>query len=68
MTELHIAHANCPLKPVTASLGLACFPAHGADQNSLLRAADEALYASKHAGRNRFTVAAQPQGEVMLAG
>ncbi len=41
---------------VTASLGIACYPAHGASSEELLRHADVALYASKQGGRNRTTV------------
>jgi diguanylate cyclase (GGDEF)-like protein/putative nucleotidyltransferase with HDIG domain len=39
--------------PVTISLGVACYPEHGETAASLLRAADEALYAAKGSGRNR---------------
>ncbi len=39
--------------PVTISFGLASFPTHGETAASLLRAADEALYAAKDSGRNR---------------
>jgi diguanylate cyclase (GGDEF)-like protein/putative nucleotidyltransferase with HDIG domain len=38
---------------VTISIGLATFPDHGETAASLLRAADEALYAAKDSGRNR---------------
>lgn len=38
---------------ITISFGLATFPAHGETAASLLRAADEALYAAKDSGRNR---------------
>lgn len=40
-----------------ASVGVAMFPQHGRDPDSLLRAADDALYAAKDAGRRRFAVA-----------
>jgi two-component system cell cycle response regulator len=51
---------------VTASLGVASAPLHGDDPEALLRAADEALYASKEAGRNRVTEA--PRTPVRLVG
>lgn len=41
---------------VTISMGLAWYPAHGTTQQEILRAADRALYAAKHAGRNRVFV------------
>ncbi len=37
----------------TLSLGLAAFPEHAGDAESLLHAADQALYAAKTRGRNR---------------
>jgi len=37
---------------VTASIGIALFPAHGADAESLFKFADAAVYHAKHAGRN----------------
>jgi diguanylate cyclase (GGDEF)-like protein len=42
--------------PITASAGVATYPGHAGDADTLVRAADEALYASKHAGRNQTTV------------
>ena len=41
--------------PVTASAGVATFPTHASDIASLIKAADEALYESKRAGRDRVT-------------
>jgi len=39
--------------PITISFGLATYPQHGETAASLLRAADEALYAAKESGRDR---------------
>ncbi len=41
------------LGPVTLSLGVALFPEDGSDMESLVHAADAALYEAKKAGRNR---------------
>ncbi len=38
----------------SASLGIALYPQHGEDEVALLRNADAAMYAAKHAGRNTF--------------
>lgn len=44
--------------PITASLGVACYPAPDiADMNDLLKAADAALYQAKTDGRNRVVLA-----------
>jgi len=45
--------------PVTASCGVATYPYDGADVDSLLGAADRALYSAKHAGRNQVFSAEQ---------
>lgn len=41
---------------VGISIGIALFPEHGADVDTLLQHADRALYASKRTGRRRYTV------------
>jgi diguanylate cyclase (GGDEF)-like protein len=43
---------------VTASLGVALFPEHGASMQEVIRAADGALYEAKDKGRNQVIVAA----------
>jgi diguanylate cyclase (GGDEF)-like protein len=45
------------LSGVTASVGLASFPQHAADAESLFRAADTAMYSVKRSGKNRVAVA-----------
>ena len=45
--------------PITASLGVASYPAPGINNlNDLLKAADQALYKAKNSGRNRVVSAA----------
>ncbi|MBM3359231.1 MAG: GGDEF domain-containing protein [Betaproteobacteria bacterium] len=39
----------------TVSIGVACYPDHGADLETVLERADQAMYASKSAGKNRTT-------------
>lgn len=41
------------LVPITVSLGVAVLPDVGNSEESIVKAADSALYAAKHAGRNR---------------
>lgn len=51
---------------VTVSLGLATFSRDARDAQALAAAADEALYAAKHAGRNRLCLY-QPEKPVTFA-
>jgi diguanylate cyclase (GGDEF)-like protein len=46
-----------PLEAITVSGGVAEYPYHGRDAQSLLHAADEALYEAKRQGRNRVAAA-----------
>jgi diguanylate cyclase (GGDEF)-like protein len=41
---------------VTVSIGVALFGLHGSDAATLMRASDEAMYASKHGGRDRVSL------------
>ncbi|NEV64267.1 diguanylate cyclase [Thiorhodococcus minor] len=52
---------------VSASIGVALYPEHGAAMSVLLRAADLAMYAAKHAGKDRVALAGelQPPSESM---
>lgn len=43
-------------RTVTISAGIAVFPEHGTSRDELVRAADEALYAAKQAGRNQIAI------------
>ncbi len=47
-------------RPVTLSIGVAEFPAHGGNRDELIRSADGALYSAKQAGRNRCVLCPEP--------
>ena len=55
--QVVIQHEGRTLDRVTLSIGVAVFPEHASTPEELLRAADECLYRSKAAGRNRVTLA-----------
>jgi diguanylate cyclase (GGDEF)-like protein len=44
-------------RPITASLGIACWPHDGSTREELLAAADAALYAAKAGGRDQARLA-----------
>lgn len=46
-----------PMKKVTISVGISTFPEDGADSQTLIQAADKALYDAKQSGRNVVCVA-----------
>lgn len=60
LAETVIHHEGRRLDPITASIGVAAYPAHALSGHALLSAADAALYRAKRAGRNRICVAADP--------
>jgi diguanylate cyclase (GGDEF)-like protein len=47
------------IQAITVSMGLAYYPVHGQNSQSLLQAADRALYRAKDMGRDRIEVAAE---------
>lgn len=57
-----VASGRWPLRPITASFGVATSGADAARPDLLVRRADQALYRSKHAGRDRVTHALDPEG------
>jgi diguanylate cyclase (GGDEF)-like protein len=59
---LRLEHGGHPLDAITASFGVAIFPQHADNAEALLRAADEALYEAKKAGRNRVVVSQAAAG------
>ena len=53
--------ASPPAEPrITTSQGLACFPEHARDLETLRQLADAALYQAKEQGRNRVVTASPP--------
>lgn len=52
-------HAPNSGEPVTVSIGLAAFPEDGKTHEEIYRAADEAMYQSKQAGKNQVTAYAR---------
>ena len=55
---------------ITASIGMSFFPEDGTDVDTLLRAADSAMYLAKRQGGNRhlYSVAGDPRPDAVLAG
>lgn len=52
--DFTVTHGELVIR-FTLSAGIAAFPAHGADMDTLVHCADVALYRSKNEGRNRVT-------------
>jgi diguanylate cyclase (GGDEF)-like protein len=52
---------------LTVSFGVATFPLHGQAQESVLRAADQALYAAKRLGRNRTVISSAEVPSILAA-
>ena len=50
------------------SIGIACFPEHGDSSDSLIQAADDALYQAKEQGRNRYVAAVPGPPSTVRAG
>lgn len=48
---------------LTASIGVASYPEHGTERETLLRRADETMYNSKRAGKNRVTLVGEPNSQ-----
>ncbi len=58
VAALRVRHLDAGLPPVSLSCGVAIYPDHGSTVDTLLRAADQALYRAKQGGRNRVEPAA----------
>jgi diguanylate cyclase (GGDEF)-like protein len=67
VSEVRPNFRGAGLPGVTVSIGVAIYPKHADSAETLLRAADRALYEAKHQGRNRIVAARRPGGETMAA-
>lgn len=56
VTTLEIPYGGLTLPSISASFGVAAYPLNGKDMDSLVRAADAALYQAKGCGRNCVVV------------
>ncbi|TLM98362.1 MAG: diguanylate cyclase, partial [Actinobacteria bacterium] len=52
---------------LTVSIGLATYPTHAWDKESLLREADDAVYNAKHGGKDRVRAPGHPSARVDAA-
>ena len=64
--ELKLEHLGKPITGVTASIGIAMFPDHAEDSESLMRIVDDLLYEAKRSGRDRIVVSLGPQSSLGL--
>jgi len=56
--QMRLKYEERNLSAITISLGVAAFPEHGTTPDTLIRAADQALYDAKYRGRDRVVAAA----------
>ncbi len=59
--RLRVDHHRRPIGNITVSVGVAAYPNHGLLSREIIRAADGALYVAKRRGRDRVTIADDPQ-------
>ena len=57
IASMEVDYKGRELSTLTVSLGVACYPNHGETMATTIKAADEALYRAKAAGRNRVMMA-----------
>lgn len=67
VAAVRLDHGGTPMPGITLSAGIALYPDHGDTACDVVQAADAALYAAKHAGRDR-THTAGAIGDQTLGG
>jgi diguanylate cyclase (GGDEF)-like protein len=60
ISHMSVKHYGQTLGTITASMGIAAVPGHGTTGEVVIRAADQALYQAKQAGRDRVVIAPLP--------
>jgi diguanylate cyclase (GGDEF)-like protein len=53
LNSLHVPYGHYNLT-ITISMGIACYPSNGDTREAILRAADQAMYGAKEAGRDHI--------------
>jgi len=66
--DMRLEHHGAPIAGVTASIGIAMFPEHAQDSESLVRIVDDLLYEAKRSGRDRIVVRLGAQSSLGLTG
>lgn len=56
ISEMVVEHAGQRLDTISASIGIALFPQHASNAETLMQRADEALYRAKTTGRNQVII------------
>ena len=67
VSETRPLFRNDDRRGITVSIGVAMYPQHAETTETLLRAADRALYEAKHQGRNRIVAARQATLDTSVA-
>ena len=66
--KVELDHGRTSPSPPTLSIGIASFPAHGNTAETLIRAADQALYVAKSRGRDTIVRAGDAHSSAYTAG
>jgi diguanylate cyclase (GGDEF)-like protein len=61
-----LTNAAAPPIAISVSIGVASYPAHGADPEALFAAADRAMYQVKRRGRDGVAIAGGPSGTALM--